>query len=1063
MLSYVVKRDGETLESFVCRYYHVSGADGEVDRLRLRQVCSIYGPLLADRADIQWVEKDPGGTQLPKQTKLPLLDVPGVPRRDIVTRPLAVRNLKYAGAWLLGLVLGSVINAGLRLWAPWMAEQLITRGAPIFLLDLPEQLLRGVTGLNPAANAGLAWPAQWSVLVLGVWLYFYPSLGSPYARARLRYGLGWFAGLVVLGYASAGIWTSLPVDLTRVVWPLEGSFVLIAVWTLCVFGLYIVRGDDSEGYLEFVAPYRGIWLTLSLVVLAIGLAAYANYESVNRRVEGLMASRTLASQAASAALVGISDTQTYAQRLLQGYQAFEIASEPAGAEAGLAADQVPDELVESIRADWLALRQATSSAAAAAAAGAADVDEAIRSELRMAAAGASAATRAGAAAGPRALSGNASVTSTAAVTLALGTSLLPTRYALTDAMTQTARISNAVDQLVRRYSPLAPTGSTATLAEVRELRTRLATEVLAPARIAQPRVQFARDGIEAVGPNVLPVVVGTTALLAAFVLMPWVLLVVFLFRKRRDRAAEILRDLRRLDPSKGLIKRTLGIIGRTDTSGLEADLQPSSRDLAAAGGVRAQSAEGGPGDTGEAAAPGDMPDNNLPPDARQFYRLSQSVDMLPGPRDQHLTLTQDNMKHLTRVINSLATRAFNSAEYVLSLSLVSVLVSVGWYFVLYPQTSVGLALLIVHGADVPGFTELIWSNLTPVTAGFLGAYFFVLYQLVNRYLAADLYPAAYLQAAERFAIVFIVSLMLWVVVRGGVVVGEAVDGFGTPLAGAAGAAAAGSAYLLAIGLAFIAGIWPREGLRQIIERVQTLGRTQLGVSDQTTPLTQLEGLTIWDESRLREEKVSDIQSLATTSIGDLVVNTHYPATQLVDWIDQAILFVHAGQDGELYPAFRWVGIRTATDLLDAVGYSLLLTTDSLHKAAPAAGSASPGLAEYRDREFVPDKQRIERLCKAIRSAAAAHAKGGAAEAVTEPVAADDIAADTATDTAADTAEARQALANELETHRVAAMLTPDLLFFICDAILPDQNMDYVLNWYAWLGEAPALDELGESR
>ncbi len=1005
LLGYDDFRKDETLEHFVRRHYHVAGSDGEVDRWRLYRVYDAFAPTLSQYKDVEWVEwdtanpsdqarpdrRDPGMTRAKQSTLLPLLEVPGVPRRDVVKRPPAERNLIYVVTWLIGLVFVSVADTGLRIGAPRLAERLISLGTPV-------QLLRDVTGLS-TTTGGLAWPARWTLLVIGVWLYNYPNPASPYSKARLRFGLVWLAGLVVLGYASGSIWGHLPVGVTGWIWPLDGTFVLVAVWTLCIFSVYVARGDDSDGHREFVAPYRGIWFSLSLVLLGIGLATYANYQSIARRVEGLLSSRTLASQSASVATEAMGDTRIYAQRLLDSYRTL--------ARAGTASNsqQVRDELTESIRADWVSLWQASASAAAASKSAAADVDEAIRAEGRLAAGGS------GRQAGRSFLTPLIAMpvaTSTQMVTLTLGTSLLATRYALTDAVSQTARIAAKVDALRPDGDPRTTAGGTAGITDVLKLRTRLATEVLTPAQTAYPRIRAAHDGLDAVGPNVVPVVVGTAALLAAFVLLPWVMLIVFLFRKRRDRAAEILGDLIRLDPSKGLLKRTLGI-----PDGILGPIEEAGRGAAADDPVGAgrRADAGAPPDRGKPRA------GSLTMDAMQLLSLSRSVDAMPSvdavpSPDRGATVQRGDdvadVKDLTTVINRLATRTFNSAEYVLCLGLLSVLVSVGWYFVLYPQTSVGLALVIVRGANVLSYTDMIWQNLTPVTAGFLGAYFFVIYQLVNRYLAADLYPAAFLQATERFAIVFILSLMLWVVVLAGDVVGDAFDSLAPTTADLA--------YLAALGLAFIAGIWPREGLRQVIGRIQALGRASLALDEHTTPLTQLEGLTIWDESRLREEKVSDVQSLATTAVGDLVVNTHYPATQIVDWIDQALLYVHAGQDGELYPAFRWVGIRTATDLLDAIGYRLV----------PRRGEDKEDL-----RLDEPAPRGVGALCQAIQSAAAAHKD--------LPIASGQGAEDAAKKLKA--------------TVQVAEAEDLDLqVKVIVDAILPDQNVDYILNWYAWLGK-----------
>jgi hypothetical protein len=58
------------------------------------------------------------------------------------------------------------------------------------------------------------------------------------------------------------------------------------------------------------------------------------------------------------------------------------------------------------------------------------------------------------------------------------------------------------------------------------------------------------------------------------------------------------------------------------------------------------------------------------------------------------------------------------------------------------------------------------------------------------------------------------------------------------------------------------------------------------------PLNQLDGLNIWYESRLVEEGIEDMQNLATANMVDVILHTRVPVGRLVDWIDQAILYMH---------------------------------------------------------------------------------------------------------------------------------------------------------------------------
>jgi hypothetical protein len=117
-----------------------------------------------------------------------------------------------------------------------------------------------------------------------------------------------------------------------------------------------------------------------------------------------------------------------------------------------------------------------------------------------------------------------------------------------------------------------------------------------------------------------------------------------------------------------------------------------------------------------------------------------------------------------------------------------------------------------------------------------------------------------------------------------------------------------------LALAFVAGIVPETALL----RIQEFSRGKLrGGHDEIPlaerhPLTKLEGVDIYDRARLAEEGVTNVEALAHHDVVDLMLKTRIPVPRLIDWIDQAILYLHA--DEESRRVFRRHGIRTATDL-----------------------------------------------------------------------------------------------------------------------------------------------------
>jgi hypothetical protein len=213
-----------------------------------------------------------------------------------------------------------------------------------------------------------------------------------------------------------------------------------------------------------------------------------------------------------------------------------------------------------------------------------------------------------------------------------------------------------------------------------------------------------------------------------------------------------------------------------------------------------------------------------------------------------------------------------------------------------------LALSPVHdGTAPPVLTEpadllrLFLPQPEPMVWGFLGAYFFALHTVLHRYVRRDLKPSAYATITVRVLSVLILS---WVL---------------SPLPWEAAVSA----------LVFVIGIFPESG----VALLQHATRSALGVAapeayKEEHPLTKLEGIGLYDRARLEDEGVTNVQSLAHHDLIDLMVETRIPVPRLVDWVDQAILYLHIDRP-TLVPhgatdwrtPFASAGIRTATDLL----------------------------------------------------------------------------------------------------------------------------------------------------
>ena len=193
------------------------------------------------------------------------------------------------------------------------------------------------------------------------------------------------------------------------------------------------------------------------------------------------------------------------------------------------------------------------------------------------------------------------------------------------------------------------------------------------------------------------------------------------------------------------------------------------------------------------------------------------------------------------------------------LILATLLITLGWLLVLdQARPPVGLN-------DV-AIAQFVTPQLTAVSSAFLGAYFYALYSLSRRYARGDLQARAYSHVVVRFVVVVIFAWMT----------------------GALMPAEPNSAALL--GTVFLIGVLPdtfwtvlREALRDKFTRF-TL--------EQVDPLTELEGIDAYDRTRLEEEGVTNVQSLANHDLVDLMLATRIPVARLVDWLDQAVLCLH---------------------------------------------------------------------------------------------------------------------------------------------------------------------------
>lgn len=255
--------------------------------------------------------------------------------------------------------------------------------------------------------------------------------------------------------------------------------------------------------------------------------------------------------------------------------------------------------------------------------------------------------------------------------------------------------------------------------------------------------------------------------------------------------------------------------------------------------------------------------------------------------------------------------------------------------------------VVLWNPNFTGSPDSVWDMLK---FGFLGAYAFILQMLVRRFFQSDLRPSAYAHAMLRIIVTLIIVAVLYELLPQQDLRTEAV-------------------------VAFVIGFFPLVGMQALQRATAAALRVAVPSLSQPYPLNQIDGLTIWYEARLLEVGIEDMQSLATANFVDVMLHTRVPVGRLVDWVDQAHLYLHLDriERGQLEQrskarqlrhsetgqcevgpivhgsasassragtrtrtAFRQLGIRKATELLKAFPPDKIDPYIPLRKNSPAA-------------------------------------------------------------------------------------------------------------------------------
>jgi hypothetical protein len=227
----------------------------------------------------------------------------------------------------------------------------------------------------------------------------------------------------------------------------------------------------------------------------------------------------------------------------------------------------------------------------------------------------------------------------------------------------------------------------------------------------------------------------------------------------------------------------------------------------------------------------------------------------------------------------------NQTETFRPVLLATLLLSIGWTVVINPELYRSLSLM--GPLPFSGRPQLPGEALR---FGFVGAYWFILQDVIRRYFRDDLKTSAYVSVSARIIVVVVLVATMNLV----------------PLELEQEAL-----------LAFVVGVFPQLGVQVLKNGVGRAGKKLLASLDTRYPLSDLDGLSVWDEARLAEEGIEDLQGLTTANLVDVLLHTRVPIARLVDWLDQAFLYLRlpAGDDGKpIRDRLRTLGIRGATDL-----------------------------------------------------------------------------------------------------------------------------------------------------
>ncbi|NJN44762.1 MAG: hypothetical protein HC806_08625 [Anaerolineae bacterium] len=189
--------------------------------------------------------------------------------------------------------------------------------------------------------------------------------------------------------------------------------------------------------------------------------------------------------------------------------------------------------------------------------------------------------------------------------------------------------------------------------------------------------------------------------------------------------------------------------------------------------------------------------------------------------------------------------------------------------------------------------------------GFLGAFIFILQDMMRRFIDRDLTPRFYFLSFIRIILALAASVLLFSVIQAGPASIYEISNYkysstdGTTFSVNPKDGINAVYWLLPI--CFTAGFFPIRTISFVTKAVfNWLSEKKYGqflkVNSQSISLQYVNGIDARIETRLSEEGISSSQILANNDLAHITGKTPFSTTTLLDWQDQAILFCNLGKN-----------------------------------------------------------------------------------------------------------------------------------------------------------------------